>query len=899
MEEEYVNFADWMKRANNGNKTTLRQQLELARHLYIQAYPSSTAAEGTGILNVQTMIQMLDNTPILFQDGSSDSSSLVSWMGIRADWFLNVFCVSPYLRCLREFGCQAWFIRKVCVIEMIQQTMAIHHHNSTMKPLSGTFVDHFLEGVIHGWQLDRGSYDIIKSPTTFISYTGAYTMDHFVDVLRQLDPNEYIWLDMFCVNQFAWTGKGRAPEMAQFRDDFMADLQGQIQAIGRTALILEHWDNVMATLGQIWVLWEIFNTAQARSEMRVLLTTEQVERFVANCLEHNKEFDRIQASLATINANEAQAEQEMDRTAILNRMKAYGLQTVNAMVVSQMRDWLVQQGLTRLEKQKKAGRPNYSLVNNLGLLLMDQGRLDESEPLLQENYKCFQQRYGLQHLYTLTAASNLGLVLRKQGKLREAEPLLREAMVGCQRQLGDSHPETLTSVNNMGTLLKEQGEYDEAEQMLRQALVGRRRELGFHHPDTLSSMNNLGALLGNKGKLSEGELLARKALDGCRQHLGDQHPSTLLSINGLGLMLEQQRKYDEAHVLFLEAVEVSRQQLGNQHPDTLSFINNLGALMKRQGLYEEATSLYQEALERCRQSLGNLHPGSLVYVNNLADLSFRQSFYKEAESLYRQALAGFREELGHQHPSTLTCMLNLARTLKCQEPKDYAEVECLYREAVQGRQQKLGEAHPATLAALYAWADLLWHQLDRVDQARELFESGLSVAQSSLGNNHADSQAFAVAVVRINNAMVQTVLAALRQLGVKSYQMVQNYGEFDPQHATVIKFTIPGSHGTYSFVLQMDLRAEDFSVFCVSPNKIAKGQRLRGEAAEVLGSINDKLEAGKFVLTSIKEGGEIRFKISVNVRNSSLSEKLALAMVGISFQSMDKYLPMIPTEASK
>ena len=57
---------------------------------------------------------------------------------------------------------------------------------------------------------------IISKPTTFISCTGMYTLEYLVELMaKRIDEEEYIWMDIFCVDQFAWTGKGRSEEMKQ------------------------------------------------------------------------------------------------------------------------------------------------------------------------------------------------------------------------------------------------------------------------------------------------------------------------------------------------------------------------------------------------------------------------------------------------------------------------------------------------------------------------------------------------------------------------------------------------------------------------------------------------------------------------------------------------------------
>jgi len=631
-----------MKAVNGGKKTTLKQQFELAFELYKKAYPDTTHHQ-----SVEDVIEMIENTLI----GNLDS--LVSWTGIQVDWFLNVFCQSPFMKVLIEYGCKVWFIRKICVIEMVRRTA---DRNSQGQP-NGTFVEN-IQSVVKGWNMVDGDQGKTSKPTTFISYTGAYTMEHVVRTLAMLDPEEYVWMDIFCVNQFAWTGKGRTKEMRKFRNIFMDDLQKQIKAIGNTALILEQWDNVMLTLGQMWVMWEIFNTAQAQVELNVLLTPGQRANFIENCLETTKDFKSIQASLATIDANNALTADDIDRQFILDRMQREdrNLVEVNTSVLNVMRKWLAQEGLQHLSSiRKKGNTPSTNLLNHLGLLMRDQGNLSEAEPLFREALATSKQISGDRHPDTFVSINNLGILLHAQGKLDEAAPLLTEALATSRQVWGDQHPKTLFCISNFGMMLLTQGKLAEAESPLREALETRRQVLGNQHQDTLSSISILGELLKHQGNLDDAAPLYREALTTSRQVLGNRHPNTLLAISNLAVLLQDQGRFDDALVLCREALSTKRQVLGNRHPDTLISISNLGMLLKAQGKFGEAAVLSREALGTRKQVLGNRHPDTLISMNNLAALYLQQPgkpHKKEAFLLLLVAVQVSLDELGASHPYT-------------------------------------------------------------------------------------------------------------------------------------------------------------------------------------------------------------------------------------------------------
>ena len=79
-----------------------------------------------------------------------------------------------------------------------------------------------------------------------------------------------------------------------------------------------------------------------------------------------------------------------------------------------------------------------------------------------------EQQLGADHLDTLVAMNDLALLLQDQGKLAEAEALFRRALAGREQQLGaQHHPSLLTSDNNLAMLLKAQGKLAEAEPLYR------------------------------------------------------------------------------------------------------------------------------------------------------------------------------------------------------------------------------------------------------------------------------------------------------------------------------------------------------------------------------------------------------------------------------------------------
>ena len=380
-----------------------------------------------------------------------------------------------------------------------------------------------------------------------------------------------------------------------------------------------------------------------------------------------------------------------------------------------------------------SGSRRVTSINNQGLLLQKQGKLDEAEPLLRKALEMSRATLGDRHPDTVTSFSNLGSVLQDQGKLKEAAPLLREALDALRATLGDRHPDTLAAMNNLGMLLYSQGNVDEAQPLLRESLETCRATLGDRHSDTLAAIDNLGSLLQDQGKLDEAAPLLRETLEASRAMLGSRHPETLAAMNNLRSLLQDQGKLDEAAPLLRETLEASRAMLGDGHPETLACMNNLGMLLYGQGNLKEAGPLLREALVAMRVTLGDRHPDTLAAMNNLGMLLKKQGHLEDAAPLFRELLEASRATLGDLHPDTLASIGNLASLLQSQGKLD--EAEPLLREALDGRRATLGVRHPKTLAAMNNLGALLKKQ-GKLNEAEPLLREALQVLRSTLGNRH-------------------------------------------------------------------------------------------------------------------------------------------------------------------
>ena len=311
------------------------------------------------------------------------------------------------------------------------------------------------------------------------------------------------------------------------------------------------------------------------------------------------------------------------------------------------------------------------LINNIGGMLQNQGKLEEALPFYTEALEGSRRVLGNQHSQTLAYINNMGALFEAQGKLDKAMPFFTEALEGFRLQLGNDDINTLIMINNMGGLLQAQRKLDEALPYFMEALKGFRRLFGNDDTNTLVLTQNVGVLLHEQGKPAEAMPFFNEALDGFRRLLGNDHPDTLGLISNMGFLLQDQGELGEAKLFYKEALESRRRVLGNDHRDTLSSIYSMGTLLQDQGHLDEALLYYSDALENRRRSLGNDDPDTLNSINKIGMLFQSQGKLDEAMAYYSDALEGRRRVLGVDHPLTLETFELHEELLKLQtEPNE-------------------------------------------------------------------------------------------------------------------------------------------------------------------------------------------------------------------------------------
>ena len=254
--------------------------------------------------------------------------------------------------------------------------------------------------------------------------------------------------------------------------------------------------------------------------------------------------------------------------------------------------------------------------NNLGTLLLEEGRPDEA-------VAHFQQALALQP-NAADVHSNLGGALLAQGRFEEAIPHLQRAV--------RLQPDSAQAHNNLGNALSKQGQMDKALAHFRKTVELR--------PTLGSARYNLGSALLQAGHVDEALAQLQRALE--------LEPGAASSHMSLGNALLAKGRAAQAVAHLEKAVQLQ--------PELAAAHHNLANALLQQRRGDEAIAQFRKALD--------LQPGFAAAHNGLANALLQQGQADEALAHLRAALK-IEPRLAEAH-------LNLANLLLQRKQADDA-----------------------------------------------------------------------------------------------------------------------------------------------------------------------------------------------------------------------------------
>jgi hypothetical protein len=516
--------------------------------------------------------------------------------------------------------------------------------------------------VANGHTHDDAGNLLFGPVTTFASHAWMGRFSQFVDTLEQhaaeMDVQAAFFVDIFTINQHLPPWHESPPLQPNMV------LQPPIEMCRSTLLVLTPFD-MPIPLERSWCIYEISTTIALGATLTVGIPSDEKQRFAAALASGGFDFN---AWVKNIDIEKAEAFSTEDRDMIMGLVRrGCGVINLNRLVVSELSNWLGQQGLSALQSLPRKERAPSTLIETVADMLWRQGKPDQASPLLQEMVEGRRQLLGSKHECTLAAVHLSAKFARTRSELEAAERLFAEAVQGRTETLGAEHSETLNSERELAVVRSCRGRSDEATAQLRVVVQSRlqlchateekaaqvaeelrlgqidelpedglwlarttanvsREKANLHRVECLEDKYALAeSMLGLQGTRQEAAALVEEVIDGRTKHLGEHHPRTL-DARILRGQINSANPDDDAVADMRSVLDRLQRMLGarvhkegkGQHYKVLRCLRTLAAMLDARGQFEEARQLAEEAAQGLRDSCGDVHHDTTTALELLA-----------------------------------------------------------------------------------------------------------------------------------------------------------------------------------------------------------------------------------------------------------------------------------------
>jgi serine/threonine-protein kinase len=362
----------------------------------------------------------------------------------------------------------------------------------------------------------------------------------------------------------------------------------------------------------------------------------------------------------------------------------------------------------------------------LGLLRVDQARLDDAERLVRSGLKVSSINLPASHPAIAAATHALGKVMEERGSYAEAIRILTEA-VRLRSAPSADRPDLAESLLELANAHFYVGHYAEA-QALNQRLIAMHRQIyGERHPLIAEDLVNLGAIQHELGHYREAEALHRQALEITRAFYGNEHYKTASNLTLIARALVKQNRYDDAVELLQQALTIQEKVFGKVHPRVASAVNELGSVALARGRFSEAEAAFQRMADIYRSVYRGKHYLIGIALANLGSVYMAAKDNARAEVLYREALAMYANTLPPDHLNVGITRIKLGRVLLRESRFKEAEAASLTGYEILSKQ-----ANPSVTWLQQARQDLaaIYDALQEPEKAKQLLAEQAAIARN-------------------------------------------------------------------------------------------------------------------------------------------------------------------------
>ena len=220
-------------------------------------------------------------------------------------------------------------------------------------------------------------------------------------------------------------------------------------------------------------------------------------------------------------------------------------------------------------------------LNNLAILLQQEGAYDEADALFKEAVELIDEVLGSEHPFMAYILNGYSGLHQDRGDYHLAEENLLQALMIAQNIFPETHPFIGVVFYNLGGLYKIKGEYTEAADSYSNSLNQRRSSLPINHPDISSTLVALGNIHLETEQYELAEEFYREHLTLRLENRDPDETTVALAQAKLGKSLLLQNKYNEAEPILLQSYSTLLMLLGEDNASAKDVFSDLTSIPGR------------------------------------------------------------------------------------------------------------------------------------------------------------------------------------------------------------------------------------------------------------------------------------------------------------------------------
>lgn len=271
-----------------------------------------------------------------------------------------------------------------------------------------------------------------------------------------------------------------------------------------------------------------------------------------------------------------------------------------------------QLALKKLQEREGFSTSNLiTIKNELAIILIKLGKLEQAETLFYELLQHSKKMYGTNNIGYLTILGNLGNTLQMHGNLPEAIQIQQQALELSNEIHGKNHKVSIMISISMANTIVSQGDKLAGEKLMRETMVKARTFLGESDIETLKLEYNLAELLNSLNRHEQAEMIARKNNKKMQELLGETHLFTLLSQDNIAVSLTGLKQFKKAQLLFIQIIDNIKQTVGEKSPYMILVQNHFVTLLLESNQSQLAIEQLQILIKLQSEVFGQDHADTL------------------------------------------------------------------------------------------------------------------------------------------------------------------------------------------------------------------------------------------------------------------------------------------------